>query len=497
METKYKTKIFFLAVAFLGFFSFGKTTHAATTTGGVNWLDPLGYEKPQFTQVTVPDNCGYSYYLNLNASSNGSGTSGSPFNSFSSLSGKPGMSGGPACVYVRGSGSFQRYLNSGVGNFWGTSGNEIYIRPWPGYTATLTYNYITSETSRFQHIIWDGGADLGLIFLAGSNLYEGAWNFKYEGNDDNFSNWTFHRTQWRCGSGSGQLFAALGRSLYMNFINNEFYDCNTGPNDVGHQFYLSGATNGGSWPNDCPAGELCGCVGYLFKNNIYRDNNNGLEVNMRDSSAPYQIDGLTIEGNAFHNVGKGLCGTGWACRPAITLSNTSDGDPQWRDVVIKNNIIWDTASGAIWTRTGNASVYNNSITTWGVGTGSVYNQAIGGAGYPGPATIRNNIIYDGTKDPFDSSSFSASNNLCGSGKSCGTSSQAYSAGVFQSTDQNNANFLKLASASTAIDHGYATGITDSYFGTARTSTPDIGADEYSSGGSDTLAPAIPTSLTVR
>lgn len=474
------------------------SARAVQSSGGVNWLDPLGYQKPQFVPIEVPDeaSCPNKYYVDLSAGSNGSGTSSSPFNTFNSLGGKPGMSGGPAYVYVRGSGAFQRYLNSGIPDLRGSAGNEIVIKPWPGFTATLTYNYITTGTGTFQHIIWDGGQDMGFVFLAGSNSYEGAWNFKYEGGNDNLSHWTFYRTQWRCGTGSGQLFAALGRSLYMNFINNEFYDCNAGSNDFGHQFYLSGASNSGSWPNDCGSGNLCACIGYVFKNNIFRDNNNGLEINMRNSPAPYQIDGLVIEGNALHNIGKGLCGTNWACRPAITFSNTSNGEPKWRGVSVKNNIIWDTASGAIWTRAGNPEIYNNSITSWGAGQGSIFNQGIGGAGYPGPATVKNNLIYDGNKDPFDASPFTASNNLCASGKSCGSSGQIWSANTVLSIDNGSSNFLKIGSNSEALDHGTATGTTESYFGIARSGVIDIGADEYFSGASDTNAPAAPAGLVV-
>lgn len=496
-----KSKIVLSAILCLAFFIFSERSHAAQTSGGVNWLDPLNYQKPQFYPIAVPDeaSCPNKYYIDQQGGSGTACTQSSPCN-WNGLAGKPGTAGGPAYVYVKGSGSFQRYLNNGVPDLRGSAGNEIVMKPWPGFTATLAYNYVTTSTGTFQHIIWDGGRDMGFIFLAGSNSYEGAWNFKYEGSGDNLSHWTFYRTQWRCGDGLGQLFSALGRSLHMNFINNEFYDCNTGPNDVGHQFYLSGASNAGSWPNDCGSGNLCACIGYVFRNNIFRDNNNGLEINMRNSPAPYQIDGLIIEGNALHNIGKGLCGTGWACRPAITFSNTSNGNPQWRGVSVKNNLIWDTASGAIWTRTGNPEIYNNSITNWGVGSGNVYNQAIGGAGYPSPAVVKNNIIYDGAKDPFDSSQFTASNNLCASGKSCGSSSRQWSANTVLSIDQNSSTFLTVGANSEAVDGAITPPALDiDYAGTFRPQGPakDIGAYEYVSGASDTTPPSPPAGLAVQ
>jgi hypothetical protein len=496
-NNKLKFELFFFAIIFFVSFGYAKNSEAATTSGGVNWQDSLQYTKPAFYPIIVPDTCVNTYYINLDAGSNGSGTSGSPFNSFGSLAGKAGMSGsgGPSCVYLRGTGTFQRYNSSGVGNFWGASESEIYIRNWPGYTATLEYNYVTATSGvHFQYIIWDGGPDMGITFLAGDTNYAGAWNFKYEGTDDNLSNWKFYRTKWQCGSNVGELISVLGRSLHMSFINNEFSDCLDFGSGLGHQFYISGATNSGSWPNDCTTN--CAAIDYQIRNNIFRDIDTSVEVNMRNSTAPFQIDGLVIDGNAFHNMGKGLCGTDWACRPAIILSDTSLGSPNWRGVMIKNNLIWNTGSGAIWTRSGDAEIYNNSITAWGLGSGSAFNQAIGGAGYPSPATVKNNAIYDGAKDPFDSSSFVASNNLCASGKSCGTSKQNYSTNTFLSTDENNANFLKIGSSSEALDHGTDVSINNSYFGISRTNTPDIGADEYSAGGGDAVAPNAPSGLSV-
>ena len=36
-------------------FAVSSSAFAAQTTGGVNWIDPLSYQKPQFIPITVPD----------------------------------------------------------------------------------------------------------------------------------------------------------------------------------------------------------------------------------------------------------------------------------------------------------------------------------------------------------------------------------------------------------------------------------------------------------
>jgi hypothetical protein len=86
------------------------------------------------------------------------------------------------------------------------------------------------------------------------------------------------------------------------------------------------------------------------------------------------------------------------------------------------------------------------------------------------------------KNPFDGSPFTASNNLCAAGKSCGSSSQSWSANTVLSTDPNNADFLRLASNSEARNNGLAIStITNDYEGKTRPPY-DIGAFNYGSSG---------------
>jgi hypothetical protein len=95
-------------------------------------------------------------------------------------------------------------------------------------------------------------------------------------------------------------------------------------------------------------------------------------------------------------------------------------------------------------------------------------------------TVRNNIIYDPAGNNPTNGSPTMSNNICGSSESCGTSGkQSWSASTVLSTDESNANFMRIGSTSNAVDKGYATGISKYYFGTgSRSGTIDIGADEY-------------------
>ena len=469
-----KHKFTTLAIIAVSLFGLSNFSRAATTTGGVNWLDPLGYEKPQFVPITVPDeaSCPNKYYINMDSGSGSTCSQSNPCSSIDSVIGKSGTAGGPAYIYVRGTGGISLYDDA----FYGTVGNEIVIKPWPGYTATFSGDSNTNS-SNVHDIIFDGGPNFGITFLANVS---GRYAILIDSN-----NTTVYRTQGHCGTvaaagvfGTG-AWSKVGGGRY---INNETYGCEGTGDQVSFIYAGPGSPNGG-YSN------------LLIQNNLIRDmGGEGMEINPRVTS-----ENLTISGNAIHNVGKVTCSTAWGCRPGITMSIQSGGGNN--GTVIKNNLIWNTGSGCIWDRGGGTPkpvIYNNTCYDYADPGSDPWPQGIAGYSNGGTATIRNNIIYDsdGT-NPFDSSSFSASNNLCASGKSCGSSSQIYSAGVFQSTDQNNANFLKLASGSVAIDHGYATSVTDSYFGTARSGTLDIGADEYSSSQIDTLAPQSPNNLQIR
>ncbi len=155
----------------------------AMTTGGVNWLDRLGYTKPQFIALSVPDeSTATKYYLDLSSGSDssscGTGTT-NPCKTLQYLAdrGYAPLRGGPAFVYIKGNG----YLAVGdyhypTAQIYGSSGNEIVIKPWPGVTAVSTFTAASESfpntigppdggTSTIHHIIMDGGPNLQFEFL--------------------------------------------------------------------------------------------------------------------------------------------------------------------------------------------------------------------------------------------------------------------------------------------------------------------------------------------
>ena len=78
---------------------FSASALADTTTGGIIWKDALGYTKPGFVPITVPNEASATkYYIDLNSGGGSTCSSASPCSAFSALVGKAGMSTGPAYV---------------------------------------------------------------------------------------------------------------------------------------------------------------------------------------------------------------------------------------------------------------------------------------------------------------------------------------------------------------------------------------------------------------
>jgi hypothetical protein len=433
----------------------------------VNWLDPLGYKKPQAIDIVMPNEATVSnkYYVDMSSGSGSTCSQTSPCKNIDDVIGKPGTTGGPAYIYVRGTGVLSLYNNT----FYGSPGKEIVIKPWPGYTATFTGNSNTNSTN-VHDIIFDGGPDLGIAFA--STIA------------DNYSlhilsnNTTIYRTRNYSTQPSGTELLSVGDFRVVSgvrIINNEFYGCNTASGYQCSAVYVGPGDNGG-YSN------------LLIKNNIMRDlGGEGIEVNPRVTS-----NNIEISGNAIHNVGKQTCSGKWLCRPGITVSIQSGGGNN--GTVILNNLIWDTGSSCIWDRGGGNPkpvIYYNTCYDYGKGSGGGGPNPQGISGYinGGTAIVRNNIIYvpNGT-DPFDGSVFTASNNLCGSGESCGSSKQTWSVNTVLSTNQNTSNFMQIGADSEVRNNGYTmSSIKSSY--TADLRPPyDIGAFVYGTTGVSLQAP---------
>jgi len=450
---------------------------AATST--ITWLDPLVYQKPQAVDIVMPNESTVAnkYYVDMSAGSGSTCSSSSPCKSIDDLLGKPGTQGGPAYVYVRGTGNLSLYNDT----FYGSPGNEIVIKPWGSAMAIFTGNSNTNSSS-VHDIIFDGGPGLNITFR--SDAAADAYSMHILSD-----NMTVYRTRNYSSLSGGSLLLAIGDTKVVNgvrIINNEFYGCNSSAGFQCSAIYI-GPGSGGGYNN------------VLIQNNIIRDmGGEGIEVNPRVTSS-----NLTITGNAIHNVGKQTCSGSWQCRPGVTVSIQSGNGNN--ATIVSNNLIWDTGSGCLWDRGGGSprpAYYNNTCYDYGKGSsgGGPNPEGISGYSDGGTATIQNNIIYapNGTA-PFDGSNFSASNNLCASGKSCGSSNQIWSANTLLSTVTGATTFLQIGSTSEARNHGAAiTTLTASYGGVTRPQegTYDIGAFEYSGSGTGVTTPTAPSNLRI-
>ncbi len=463
----------------------GQAAESASSGCTVNWLDTLAYKKPvcidlsKPTQETDLSHCTSEggttpcWWVDLSSGSGSTCTQASPCDSMDDVIGKAGTTGGPAIIYVKGTGGMSWFNDTVYGAGaddcrTGDCTDYVLIRTWPAgttgctseCTATFTGNSNMNSPTNVHHVMFDGGEDLKIRFDSNS-----ASNYAHNIMADNV---IVYRTQMYCTADSNELgwqVGATNPSDNVWFINNEFYDCDGTGNQASAVYVGPGA--GGGYTD------------VWILNNIIRSwGGEGLEVNPRVTSS-----GLTIAGNAMRDNGYITCPLSWQCRPHIVVSVQSGGGNNGTEIY--NNLMWDSASGCIWDRGGGTPVpliYNNTCYDYGKGTGGGGPNPEGIAGFAdgGTATVRNNIVYapNGT-DPFDGSSYTATNNLCGSGESCGTSSQTWSANTVESTNENTVTYMTIDSSSEAYQNGFDTTgtVTDDYQGNTRAVPVDIGAFE--------------------
>ena len=462
---------------------------AAQSTGGVNWLDTLQYQKPQFIPLTVPDEatCPNKYYVNYSGGSGSTCSQSSPCASVQAVCGKAGTTGGPAYIYVKGNGYF-----SITGTCYGSAGNEIVIKPWPGDSSVSLFtgqsntkpNIIGTNDGgalNVHHIIVDGGPNLQFDFIGTGTDLNNSETFNVGA-----SNITVARVRIRMpnnvGPGMG-LCPTYGTDWVcdsVKIINNEFYDgMHVAQGSDNEQNY--GIYAGTDGPCNSGVGQI---TNMYIQNNIFRNLGSlGIQIEPRKSA-----NNTIISGNAFHDLGQLSCGSKWHCRPAISIADSCGGNIT--NTYIYNNLMWNLASSGVWAW-GAATdyIYNNSIYNYGIGSPmDTPSQAINGYNSSYRATAENNIIYapNGTA-AMGGGTYTQSNNICSSG--CAS---AWNTNTFLSTDPNNPNFLKIGLNSNARDAGAVISIvTTDYMGASRGSTYDIGSFEYG------IAPMPPALVSVQ
>jgi hypothetical protein len=450
---------------------------AEQTTGGVVWLDTLSYTKPQFYPLTVPTEASSpKYYVDMSSGSGTACTQASPCASVNDVAGKPGTNGGPAYIYLKGNGRL--VLN---GTLFGSSGNEIVIKPWPGETTVVNLNSLGNTATSGANQISGSGVRY-IIIDGGENLlfsWNGACN-SCSGNQNNYTLWiaandiTVARTRIHAGAGTGPALgigtnAPQGNATNIRWVNNELYDSMN---------YYGVYTGGGA---ACSGQSGTTHTNLQFINNIFRNYcGRGIQIEPRAAGV-----NTYVLGNAFHDGGGGIsCGVtiSHAVEPAGACGGSING------IYVRNNLAFELGGGFGQIAGSNNFWENNTIYRYGkqtpVSQGSHGFTCEGGSNCTG--TVRNNIIHTPVSggiaalDPGKTPSPS-NRNLCET--ACGTkSTTATAAATFQSTSSSSANYLKLISTSAGKDTGVdlSGSFTSSYSGVTRPkgSGYDVGAWEY-------------------
>lgn len=419
--------------------SIASVSHAELTTGGVSWLDPTPYAKPRFFPINVPTegSVGNKYYVDMSQGSGSTCSQAAPCASITAVSGKPGTSGGPAYIYLKGSG----YLNLTGSTLAGAPGSEIVIKPWPNdatpavMTATggcSVSNANTIAGSGTHHVVFDGGPDMLFRFVgSGCTSDQNAYTLVVKSNDI-----TLYRVRVNAnGSGGPALGPGTGSgtsTANFKFINSELY---------GATRYYGVYTGGGT---GCAAGDTSHS-NMEFRSSIFRQiDGRGIQVEPRSDSR-----GMVIDGNLFHDIGYNNSGTS-SISGAIQVADACGGTTS--DITISNNLMWGLGGGGvlIFVNVGTDSAFrvlNNTI--WGYGKKSpvsLNSHAISCYSDGCNGEVKNNIILapgnSGINPINRGSGLLTNDNLCESGSSCGSGALSGTAtSTFASTSTSSESFL--------------------------------------------------------
>lgn len=471
---------------------------AEVTKGGYSVLDTDSYQRPAFVALTVPTEAtAPHYYVNYSTGTGSTCSQVAPCATLAAVSGKTGVSGGPAYIYVKGNG----YLDLTATTLFGAPGSEIVIKPWPGDSTPTVWtanggcnrgNANTIDNANVHDLIVDGGPS-NLISWTGSGC---------TGNQNGYTtvvtsnNITFYRTRINANNSGGPALgvaAGTGGNLTSNFrfINSELYN-------AGNYYgvYIGG-------------GAVCGTdLNYYdhaqFINSIFRQiDGRGIQAEPRGNGY-----GLTVTGNVFHHIGFDASGNNGgpstAVEPAGSCGkgtgtggfNNAPNDGSTDFILIANNFGYDYGGGMdrvdFTAVTGSAThqqidyntVYDYSKATVCASSGTAVANCHGIASFGNTlvAEVKGNIFIknsgaSGTICALScdkGGAFVTSKNLCDtSGGNCGSTSITGTAAATFYTTTLGLNYLWITTTSGATAAGtnlFSEGITIDFLGLARPST---------------------------
>ena len=435
----------------------------------VNFADTEAYQKPPCYAVTLPPTTN-EYYVDMDAGSGTTCSEVSPCANISDVYGKAGTTGGPAYIYVKGTGG-QLSL---TGTLYGSAGNEIVITHWPGATAAVEWTKTSGgaytdahrlDSTNIYHLILDGGENMLFRFF-GTTTGTGENDYTFYVSTDNT---IVRRVRIDGTDDEGPCVGmATGAGSYdsITLLNSELFECGL------YGIYTGGGTI--CTANNTEHDNL------LIKGNVfYNVHSQGIEINPRSSTASTNN---IVEANAFHDIADGALRT--------TVGNTSCGSGVITGTIFRNNLIFDVGGGCFNNYTGNTlEVYNNTCWNYHSKGYAATLESHGITCYTDgcPIDAKNNILLGaagaGTNNCNRTSGWTTNDNVnddstCGTGQIAGTA-----ANTFASTANTGTDHLKIKSGSPAEDAGvnlYTDGVTIDYFGSDRvnTGTFDIGAHKY-------------------
>lgn len=432
----------------------------------VSFTETLGYTKPYVREnaglgSAYPTVFANTYYVDAAAAGGGNGTEGSPWNALSSLSGQ--TTAGGCRVYLKGNFGLLAVTS---GTFAGTSDSYILFQPWPNdstpatwtsqSTGASTANASRITASGWNYQIWDGGPDMLFRFNgSGSTSGQNAYGTYF-----NTSNITLFRCRFdnqnATGPATGISIGDGAVASGIRFVNCEIY------NGQYYGCYTGGGSNISTGSSSHQNVAWIGCV-------MHDVRGYGILLEPRDGGG--SSSGVLIEGNVFRRVAYGTV-NGSVIPNVIAPANA--GGVSIANTHIFNNLAWDLGGGFLhdtYDLVGTL-VYNNTVYDYAQLTPASLNSHAFTSESDGDAlTVRNNIAHTGSAagaNPFNrDSGWTDSNNVS-------------SGSIFQSTDEDDENFLK-PTGGTVVNAGFNTSgtITTDYLGNSRLqgAAVDIGAFE--------------------